>query len=449
MSNFSYSIPDVGRKKIQLRIPESHTLYVCPQSCSRRQALRALRNGEAEHSSFLKLSQADLVSGDYEGEVARAIEQLLEVLPSTPRAFQIIVHCIDDFVGTDGENLVAGLRAQFPQVRFALLRENPISVDVETNPMNKMHGGVYALLEPPVGHDAGVNVIGSFEPLPDESELTAVLAAVGAGPLRHLLTCANFDEYQCMAASAVNLCVGRMGDAVAQIMEARFGIVPVMWHTTYSLDEVARNYENLLAAYRSSASPRASFDDAADKQANDVLAAARRRAESAVARALDAVGEREVVVDSSATFNPCDVARELAEYGFNVRVVLAFHMKGAEHDQAERLHAAFPQVEVITNQSGVALRSNGVGEGSLSVGVDGAFLFGAQAVVRDIYHDEGFFGYQGIERLMDLMTQAVGGSAGERPSAKPKVCGSAGERPTAKPKACVAAEVPPAAKAVE
>lgn len=411
MSNFSYSIPDVGRKKIQLRIPESHTLYVCPQSCARRQALRALRNGEAEHSSFLKLSQADLVSGDYEGEVARAVEQLLQVLPNPPRAIQIIVHCIDDFVGTDGAALVAGLRAEFPQLRFALLRENPISVDVETDPMTKMHGGVYGLLEPATEHDAGVNVLGNFVPLPRESELTEVLTSVGAGPLRHLLSCASFDEYQQMAASSVNLCVGRMGDAVAESMQAQFGIAPVMWHSTYSLNTIAQRYAMLLDVLQDCEALH--FDGTARIQAEAVLQSARDKAQAAVARAREVVGDTPIVVDSSATFNPCDLARELCEYGFNVRVVLAFHMKGAEREQAQRLQQAFPQVHIVTNQSGVSLDANGVGTDGLSVGIDGAFLYGCRHVVRALYHDEEAFGYQGVTLLMNLMVQAMEGAGGK------------------------------------
>ena len=63
-THLSYSVPEGRRKKRILRIPESQSLYVCPQSCARRQAIRALRNGEADCMAFLQLSQADLVSGD-------------------------------------------------------------------------------------------------------------------------------------------------------------------------------------------------------------------------------------------------------------------------------------------------------------------------------------------------------------------------------------------------
>lgn len=403
MSQLSYSIPDVGRKKSQLRIPESHTLYVCPQSCARRQFLRAIRNGEADRVSVLKLAQADLVSGDYEAEVARAIEQLLQVLPKRPRVLQIIVHCIDDFLGTDGENLVAGLQEAFPQLRFTLMHENPISVDVDRNALSKMQSGLYALLDAPAKHDAGVNTLGSFEPLPAESEIVAFLDALGAGPVRHISSCNTFDEYQRMAASAVSISLDRRGDSTAQSLEERFGIKPLIWHATYSLQQVKHNYGQLLSLLGCS-----NFDAPAVQQAQEVLECAKRAAEQAIARARQVVRDTPLVVDSSASFSPCDLARELAECGFNVKAAVVFHMKGAEKEQELRLLEAFPNVQIIKDQSATTLQQSSALGDALSIGVDGEFLFGCSRVVRGIYHDEGAFGYQGIRKLMDLMVQAVG-----------------------------------------
>lgn len=403
MSQLSYSIPDVGRKKSQLRIPESHTLYVCPQSCARRQFLRAIRNGEADKVSVLKLTQADLVSGDYEGEVARAIEQLLQVLPQAPRVLQIIVHCIDDFLGTDGENLVAGLREEFPQLRFTLMHENPISVDVARDALSKMQSGLYAPLEIPARHDTGVNTLGSFEPLPAESEIFAFLDALVAGPLRHIATCENFDEYQQMAASAVSISLDRRGDSTVQSLAERFATLPLIWHATYSLDQVKNKYQQLLSLLQEGCM----FDAAALTRTQSVLADAEQAAKEAIDHARQAVGDTPLVVDSSTSFSPCDLARELAEYGFNVKAVVVFHMKGAEVEQEQRLLEAFPQVQVIKDQSALNLQQTEQLGDALSIGVDGEFLFGCKRVVRGIYHDEGAFGYQGIRKLMSLMTQAV------------------------------------------
>jgi len=69
-----YFIPNRNRKKIILRTPESHSLYICPSACGRHRALRALKNDEKDFMSFIYITEADMVSGHYEeiiGDAAR------------------------------------------------------------------------------------------------------------------------------------------------------------------------------------------------------------------------------------------------------------------------------------------------------------------------------------------------------------------------------------------
>ena len=463
-THLSYSVPEGRRKKRILRIPESQSLYVCPQSCARRQAIRALRNGEADCMAFLQLSQADLVSGDYEGLVGEAVAQLLEALPKPPRVIQVYVNCVDDFVGTDGETLVAGLREQFPDVRFSLSHINPIAVDVQADFVGKMHAGLYGLLEQPARQDAGVSVFGSFEPLPAETELHAALSAAGAGSVRHIAACDTFAEYQQLAASAVALSVARGGEQTARDVAQRFGMNFLSWRPTYSIAEVNARYRELAAALAGSEAMRGStafcdgettdeqalgrgvvadckpvegaaasspvdgdsiavtegafaFDEAGRalwKAMAPVLSPARARAQAAVERALAAVGDTPVIVGADASFAPFDLARELAEYGFKVQRVYGLHLKGADQQAEARLREAFPQVQVVRDENVDAVLQSGVADGarSLGIGADAAFLAGTQWTV-DIYHDEGYFGFQGIERLMNGIADAMADAAAE------------------------------------
>lgn len=407
-THLTYALPGKRRKKRILRIPESHSLYVCPQSCTRRQALRALRNGEADQMSFLQLAEADLVSGDYEGQVADAVSALLDALPQRPRVLQLYVNCVDDFVGTDGETLVAGLREQFPGVRFTLQHINPIAVDVNSEFAGKMHRGLYGLLEQPEQQDAGVNLLGSFEPLPAETELHDALAAAGAGPERHIVSCKTFDDYLAMAASCMNVCTSRMGEGVSQDMANVFGMQRMDWRATYSLDAVAAKYAELAEMLAATGRFAGEAQDIATAM-QPVLEPAREQAQAAVRRALAAVGSVPVAVDSAATFAPYDLAREMREYGFNVQVCFALHMKQGDLEARQALTERFPQVRIVENAGVDALRAVDVGSECLAVGEDAAQLTGARWSV-DLYHDEGYFGYQGITRLMNQITAAMQGA---------------------------------------
>ena len=112
--HLTYYIPRHGTEKVTLSIPESHSLHICPAACGRRNGIRAIRNGEKKRVSFLHITQADLISGDYETLVGDAVEVLLKVIEPRPRVFQLYVNCVDDFLGTDERALVNELANRFP-----------------------------------------------------------------------------------------------------------------------------------------------------------------------------------------------------------------------------------------------------------------------------------------------------------------------------------------------
>lgn len=429
MAQLAYQIPDAGRKKRILRIPESHTLYLCPNACGRRQGIRALRNGEADHASFLRFDQADVVSGDYVGQVSRAVGTLLGALRPQPRVIQLYVNCIDDFIGTDGQALVAELRSAYPQTRFTLSHINPVSRDVAQSPAAGIQAQLYRVLEAPAAKDRGVTVVGHFEPPRAESELWDVLRMLGLGPVRQLFACETFDEYQAMAKSCMCLGISWLGEGPAAVFAERFGTPTFRWPATYDIDEVGKRYAMLREAIagmplpkveegsgvlrgvesEGAAAPRCA--DGAERRAcalglDDLLAAARERAQAATSRARAVVGNLPVFVDSSASLMPFSLALALMRQGFNVRGVFGLHLKGNDSAAEAEIAARFPDVAVVKHESAEAINGYGFPRECLAIGQDAAFLLHARHVV-DLYHDEGFFGYDGIALLMDAIAEAV------------------------------------------
>lgn len=394
MAQLIYQISTAARKKRTLRIPESHTLYLCPNSCARRQGLRAARNGILEDASFLRFSQADVVTGAYEERVFEAVARLLRELPRRPRVVSLYVNCIDDFLGTDARALVDELSRRHPAVRFTLSRINPIADDVGAGKLQGIHSRLYEPLSPCAEHDGGITLLGHFEGIPAESEFFAVAASLELGPIRQLFSCADFDEYERLAKSRFALSLSHLGDAALADFERRLGVPGMRWHACYGIDEIARRYGELASLVGGSV---------------DVGPFAQRAAQAA-ARAREAVGGAPVAVDSSATMRPFSLALDLLAYGFDVRAVFALHAKADDSAAARRLAEAHPEVAVV-RQGGAKAVSDGPwfaeGPSYVAVGTDAAFLLRTERVV-DLYHDEGCFGFQGVERLMDGLHAAVG-----------------------------------------
>lgn len=392
MAQLSYQIPDRGRPRRVLRVPESHTLYLCPNACGRRQGLRALRNGVADHVSFLRFSQADVVLGDYLEQVEDAVATLLATVRPRPQVLSLYVNCIDDFLGTDGESLLAGLRTRFPETRFLLSHINPIAADVQSSTAQRIHANLYTLLEPRAHKDAGVNLVGGFEPLAADCELYDVLRGAQAGPIRQIVTSVSYGDYARMASSMLTLSLSHLGDAAASDMESRLGIPSFRWPASYDLDEIERRYEELALALRSNPVDCAGY---------------RARAEQVVAWAREAVGDLPIAVDSSSSMMPFSLALALRAYGFNVRAVFGLHLKGCDDEAEARLMAECPEIMVVRRESYEALCGYGMGERWVAVGSDAGFLLHARHLA-DLYHDEGCFGFHGVERLMMELAAAVG-----------------------------------------
>lgn len=391
MASLSYQIPDADRPKRVMRIPESHALYLCPNACGRRQGIRALRNGIADHVSFLRLTQADVISGDYERQVGNAVEELLATLRPRPRVVSLYVNCIDDFLGTDEQQLLDELRERFPDTRFLLSHINPIAADVKRSTARSIHTRLYEALEAPAAHDSAVTLVGHFEPLDAHGEFFEALQASGTAEVREIVSCDTFDAYLQLACSRFTVSLSHMGDGAADALEQRFGIPFQRWHACYDLAEITARYAKLMQA----------LDGAWDG------AAWRHRAERAVIETRAAVGSLPVAVDSAASLMPFSLARTLLAYGFNVVAVFGLHLKGCD-DEAERLLAdEHPEVAIVRSESYEALSGFALPSRCLALGRDAGFLLRAHHLV-DIYHDEGYFGYHGVIRLMDAMAHEVG-----------------------------------------
>ena len=191
------------------------------------------------------------------------------------------------------------------------------------------------------------------------------------------------------------------------MMEQRLGIPWMYWPACYDPDELARRYEMLGLALSVPL-----FDNATDEgagtstaalrldAAENLLREARVRATEATARALAAVGGLPVVVDTRASLRPFSLALALIKAGFNVAAVFALHSKGNDAEAEEELMREHPEIVVVRKQGLEAMAELGIPRACVALGRDAAFLLRADHS-PDMYHDEGLFGYEGIEKLMD------------------------------------------------
>jgi hypothetical protein len=385
-----YFIPNRNRKKTILRIPESHSLHICPSACGRHTALRALKNGEKEFMSFLYITEADMVSGHYEEIIGDAVETLLRVIRPVPRAFVIYFNCIDDFLGTDERALLDGLISRYPSLRFTVCHIDPVAAEDKIPPGMKKHNQMYEFLEYTGRKDDSINIIGNYVSLDKDCELFSVLAGWGLHKVRQLFDCRTYDEYRQMADSRLNLVLMRMGTLAARNMAVSLDIPYFFNPVSYDIEGVLRNYQQIADILGLSCPD---FSDAVYET------------KLAIRATRETVGDIPVIVDSSATILPYAMAKTLLQYGFNVTAVIASLRNNEDSEEQGWIRENYPRISFIQEDSYEAVAGYEFKKECIVIGYDGAYLLRAVHYV-DMYNDETFYGFHGIQKLMNLIRRA-------------------------------------------
>lgn len=388
--NLAYYTPKHGGPKQSIRVPQCHSLYVCPLSCGRRIAIRAIKNGDINKISFLYINQADVISGDYENKIAGAIKDILDILEDKPKAFVIYVNCIDDFLGTDEIALVQHLRESFPHLKFTICHINPVSDDEGIPRGMLMYDRLYGFLQEKIFEDSSANLIANFVSIDKNSEFYDVLKSFGITKINELFNLETFEEYENMANSKLNIVHMVMGKLAGETLRKKFGTPCLFLPPSYDVQTVTNNY-NLIG-------------ETLNKQPLD-FSEEISKTQEVINKTLATVGNMPIIVDTFATMLPFALAKTLAGYGFNVCAVFATHAKDTDREDLEYITQHYKNIKIIKGLDYKEVLSCNLDKNCIAIGFDGAYTIKAEHFV-DIRHDESFYGFYGIRKLMDLICEA-------------------------------------------
>ncbi len=394
----AYYLPEPAKPHTILRIPGSHTLYIGPLSCTRRHIVHAHEYGDVGNVSSLFISEADVISGRYEDLVVDSIAELSKIINPAPHIYFLAVFCIDDFLGTDEEALLDRLCSEYPGNQFVVQHIDPVSLNDKMNMGSKKNAALYSFIMPGQVKDNGINFIGNFVSLEKDNDFLALLDKWGIGPVRELFHCETYDDYQDMGRSCLNILMRRISQGAAELMKKKLDIDYYPLMPGYDAYAVARQYNEVGKML---GKDKVDFSNEIKAAIDD----ARRTADM-----LDALP---VAVDCSASLMPSYMAKALIEYGFNVRYVFkSSHEFKLDAEAENYIIEECPNVMLTTSDSFMHVKGLDASEGKrekkecLAIGSDCALILNA-AYFADIWHDEGYFGFQGIHRLMKVIRDAV------------------------------------------
>lgn len=393
-AGLQYSTPALGgwgTMRTCMLVPECHVLYAIPFACGRHGSIAAYMHGIKDRLSCLFLKEEELVSGGYEERLVQAVDEILIVLQKRPKAFVIVVSCIDDLLGTDHDAILQILRENHPDIRFAFGHMNPISKGGKTPPALNMQRTMYGLLEKDGSEIKNmVNLIGNQVRPEAECELFSLLRKMGVEQVAHISDYSDFDEWQEMAHGRLNLLLSKAGKLAAEDMKKRFGIPAIEMRATYNPDLIMERYQQIADILGTD------LPKEVDEYYN--------RAVEKIKLASEYFQGVKIVVSNACTASPFDLAGMLKKFGFQVVEVMAEEVESDQRNQTW-FRETYPDVRISlsTHHSGV-LREPET-EQIIALGMQAGYITGSRHVVT-LSKDEGLFGFHGIERMMDMMIDA-------------------------------------------
>ena len=379
-----------GIVRMAALVPEAHLLFVCPSACGRHNAVGASVAGIKHRVSYLFLTEADIVSGDFEQMIVDNVDILFEALPKKPRALLIFTSCLDDLLGTDHEPILAELTRRNPDVKFRHCTMNPISLDSKLPPGVTTYRNMFSVLEKREETKNLVNVLGSNVTYDKTSELKRLLKTKGYR-VANIADYTDFDSFMEMASARLNLVVSPIALKTAEMMEKEFGIPYFTAYITYDPEEITEVYRKL--------------EKALDLDFGPALEEEKEKAYEEIQKAKEVIGDYPIAVDYQAVLRPFNLALALAEYGFKVGMVASNGIPAFEKESAKKLKEMVPDIVFTDPMHPQSVQYPHEGEEYLCIGFDCGYITKSKKLV-ELVEDEGLFGYSGVMELMNRMQDA-------------------------------------------
>ena len=391
-SQMEYNAPVRGPWNIvntSMLLPESHQIYICAEGCLRGVVMTAAEMNALDRMSWVAVREQELIDGGMDDQIVEGVTDILHKMDVLPRAVWIYPSCIHLFAGCDLPRLTDVLRERFPAVTFIeawmqpTMRKTGLAVEEIT------WRQMYAPLPPGQQRDRAVNFIGRNFPTDESSELYAMLSAGGIR-VRDVTRCRTYAEYLELSRSAANLSLLPVAKAAGAALERRLGQKYLYLPLCYGADEILENYSRLAELMKI---PLPDFSQAQDRAAN------------ALHRTRELVGETPIELDYTAVPRPLGLARLLTEHGFRVRTVYADGFLEEERGDFEWLRRNTPALRICPTVDVRMRFRRPAGEKVLAIGQKAAFFSGTEYFVN-LVAGGGMYGFDGIARLADLMTDA-------------------------------------------
>ena len=393
VSGLEYGCPARGTWNIVhtgFLIPESHQVFVCASNCLRGVVLTAAEMGEMGRFSTVTIKENNVLDGDMEELLIDGVSHVVESLKKKPRAVLVYTSCIHHFMALDMNLCYKTLRKKFPKIKFTDCYMNPIMRKSGMTPDEIMRRQLYSLLDKTDKKDNGINICGNNYKTDDTSDLVRLIKS-SKYKLRDITLCKNFDEYQEMAKSKINVTyqpVARKGmDEISEKLGQEDVFIPVSYDS------------NTIKEYLTRLAEKIDVDitkfDFKEKEAFDKLAEAKK-----------VIGDTAIAIDYTFTPAPSSLAKLLLDNGFNVKKIYTDSI--SEKEVFKELQDKYGNRDILvypTVNTAMRVNERNQKEKYLALGQKAAYFTNTNYFVNEV-ECGGHYGFDGIKILAENMIDA-------------------------------------------
>lgn len=390
-------------------MPEAIQIYVCADNCMRGVVLTAAEMNAADRFSFVTVEEENLLNGNLEDVTIEGVTDVLNKLEKKPKAVLLFTVCLHHFLGCDLDRVYEELGTRFPEIVFVRCFMDPIMQKHGLTPDQKLRKAMYDPLITKEPDPLTVTLVGSDFVLDESSDIKRLLRSTGH-TLRELPACKTWAEYQQLGSAEIFVSCYPPAKYGAAMLTERLNRTHLYLPGCFDYGEIKEEIRNLIKELQAGWSREdTSNTKCADITSEEIEAFYQREitlCEDSINHAKSIIGDTPVVLDYLYHPRPLGLAKLLLEHGFHVTTVYLDSISPEEKPAFDWLKLHHPDLELrATIQTKMRVLPRGTEGKVLAIGQKAAWFSGSRNFVNMV-QGGGLWGFDGIRRTMELMTEA-------------------------------------------
>ena len=388
-------------------LPESIQIYVCADNCMRGVVLTAAEMNAADRFSFVIVEEEDLLNGNLEDVTIEGVTDVLRKRKDHPKAVLLFTVCLHHFLGCDLERVYEELETRFPDIFFVRCYMDPIMQKHGLTPDQKLRKAIYDGLKVREENPKAVTILGSDFALDETSDIRRLLKWKHI-EVKELPECNSWKSYQELADSKIFIACYPPGKYGLECQAERLRKKALYLPGSFDYDEIIRQWKTLEQAVGENVEEVEGIEDTDMHMEKSLERITKREialCESALEQARKVVGDVPIMIDHTFHPRPLELAKLLLTHGFSVTRIYLDAVNPEEKDTFEWLKEQYSELEYEpTIRPEMRMKPRNESD-VLAIGQKAAWFTGTRHFVN-LVEGAGLYGFDGIRRTAELMTEA-------------------------------------------